>query len=161
MKDIKIYLKEPPATLHGRFLRIFLLPLIGVGYFLMGVSNHLADFHHDHWLEILITPYFIFALALFVQGYIINYTDKNNYIIFQREFVVVKKPFKPRKIIPAGYIHDIYLTRQDIAIKLLTLEKIEAKYFLTFEHIEVLKEAIAEFLSSSSSRFPAEMGYAR
>lgn len=147
MREIKISLIEPPITLQGRFLRIFMLPLIGLGYFFIGLSDYLTSYHDGHWIGILVTPYFLFALALILQGYILSYTDKSNYIIFHKEYIILKKPFRKKKIIPSDQIHDIYLTKQNVIIKLYTLEKIKAKYFLTFEHIEAFKKTISDFLS--------------
>ncbi len=146
MREIKISLIEPPTSLQGRFLRIFLLPLIGLGYFTIGLSDYLSSHHEDHWVGILVTPYFLFTFALVLQGYILRYSDKNNYVAFQREYIILKKPFRRKKIIPVDQIHDMYLTKQHVIIKLHTLEKIKAKYFLTFEHIETFKQTIAEYL---------------
>lgn len=151
MREIKIPLIEPPTTIQGRFLRIFLLPLLGVGYFLIGITDSLSLHHDNYGLSIFLTPYFFFALALILQGYILNYTDKSNYIVFRKEYIILKKPFRRKKIIPSDHIHDIYLTKENVIIKLYTLEKIEANYFLNFEHIERFKQTVSDYLRTRDS----------
>lgn len=151
MREVKIPLIEPPITLQGRFLRIFLLPLMGLGYFTIGFSDYLTSYNEDHWFSILVTPYFFFALAMILQGYILSYSDRNNYLAFHKEYIILKKPFRRKKIIPLNQIYDIYLTRQHVIVKLHTLEKIKAKYFLTFEHIESFKLAISEYLEKPNT----------
>lgn len=159
MRETKLSLIEPPTTVQGRFLRIFLLPLLGVGYFLIGVIDSLPLHHTDHWLGILLTPYFFFAFALVLQGYILSYSDKNNYIIFRKEYIVIKKPFRRKKIVSSDKIHDIYLTNENVTIKLYTLEKIEVKYFLTFEHIEIVKQVISDFLIRDGASQSSSLSY--
>lgn len=155
MREIKISLIDPPTTIQGRFLRIFLLPLLGVGYFLIGLSDSISSHNKGHWLGILITPYFFFALALILQGYILSYSDRNNYIIFRKEYIILKKPFRRKKIIPKNHVRDIYLTKEHVTIKLYTLEKINVKYFLTFEHIEIFKQTVSTYLDRNVSPSPS------
>ncbi len=155
MREIKISLIDPPTTIQGRFLRIFLLPMLGVGYFLIGLSDSISLHNEGHWLGILITPYFFFALALVLQGYILSYSDRKNYIMLRKEYIILKKPFRRKKIIPTDQVRDIYFTKECVAIKLHTLEKIEVKYFLTFEHIEMFKQAVSEYLSRDISSRPS------
>lgn len=159
MRETKISLIEPPTTVQGRFLRIFLLPLLGVGYFLIGVIDSLPLHQTDHWLSILLTPYLFFALALVLQGYILSYSDRNNYIIFRKEYIIIKKPFRRKKIVSSDKIHDIYLTKEHVIIKLYTLEKIEVKYFLTFEHIENAKRVISDFSVREEASHSSSVSY--